>query len=104
MSRLWKTSVTETSATKSDLVDDAFLTGSERVEPDGRVYVLLYSGESTPDGMVVALDETESTATVIHSELAVDGTAKVVIGVNNTGATVAVDVWILPEASVVGTL
>lgn len=88
----YKTAVTVASATLSDL-GAGLVTGHERVEPDGRTYVLLYSGESTPDGMVVCVDETETTATVIHSELCLDGTTKMPLGVNNTGATVAVDVY-----------
>ncbi len=86
----YKTPVTSTSATLADL-GAGLTTGHLRTEPDGRVYMLLYSGESTADGLAVALDETETTATVIHSELGAATTE--IIGFNNTGATVAADVY-----------
>ena len=88
----YKTAVTITSATLADL-GTGLTTGHLRREPDGRIYVLLLSGEATPDGMCVQLDETESSATVIHSELAIAGATKPAIGVNNTGAEVADNVY-----------
>jgi hypothetical protein len=83
----YKTAITITSATLADL-GTGLTTGHERTEPDGRMYVLLFCGEATPDGMVVCVDETETTATVIHSELCLDGTTKMPAGVNNTGAPI----------------
>jgi len=68
-------------------IGEGLSTGSKRIEPDGREYVLLLSGAGDiANGNCITLDVVETTATVMHVQQAT--VTESAIAINNTGVLI----------------